>query len=239
MADKKIQAGYQDYLRTAKSILQGEERRCAHEYWINLCEEIQAASDRGDTNTMHSLMKTTLGPAITQLTKLKTENGEPIEDQAEQIERWVQHYSKLYVQDLPEHLGTEEVLPSFGVYAELDEETTEEELSEAINQLSSGKAPGEDGIPADIFEKNKNVLLLRLHALLLQCWRQREIPHKMRDANIVTLYKNKGDKSDCNNYRGLSLLSVAGKIFARVLTGNAYKGCWRWPIVSCQRHSLD
>ena len=38
----------------------------------------------------------------------------------------------------------------------------------------------------------------------------------MRDANIVTLYKNKGDRSDCNNYRGISLLSVVGKVFARV-----------------------
>jgi hypothetical protein len=38
----------------------------------------------------------------------------------------------------------------------------------------------------------------------------------MRDANIITLYKNKGDRSDCNNYRGISLLSIAGKLFARV-----------------------
>ena len=38
----------------------------------------------------------------------------------------------------------------------------------------------------------------------------------MRDANIVTLYKNKGDRSDCNNDRGISLLSVVGKVFARV-----------------------
>ena len=39
----------------------------------------------------------------------------------------------------------------------------------------------------------------------------------MRDANIVTLYKNKGDRSDCNNYRGISLLSIVGKAFAWVL----------------------
>ena len=38
----------------------------------------------------------------------------------------------------------------------------------------------------------------------------------MRDASIVTLYKNKGDRSDCNSYRGISLLSIVGKIFARV-----------------------
>ena len=41
----------------------------------------------------------------------------------------------------------------------------------------------------------------------------------MRDANTVTLYKNKGDRGDCNNYRGisLSLLNIVGKLFAKVL----------------------
>uniref|UniRef100_A0A8W8JBQ4 Reverse transcriptase domain-containing protein n=1 Tax=Magallana gigas TaxID=29159 RepID=A0A8W8JBQ4_MAGGI len=39
----------------------------------------------------------------------------------------------------------------------------------------------------------------------------------MRDAKIITLYKNKGERSDCNNYRGTSLLSTVGKVFARVI----------------------
>ena len=39
----------------------------------------------------------------------------------------------------------------------------------------------------------------------------------MIDANIVTLYKNKGDRGDCNNYRGISLLNVVGKLFAKVV----------------------
>ena len=39
----------------------------------------------------------------------------------------------------------------------------------------------------------------------------------MRDANIVTLYKNKGDRGACNNYRGISLLNVIGKLFAKVV----------------------
>ena len=119
--------------------------------------------------------------------------------------------------NISEHPGMEAVLPSFGLYAEFDEEPTEEEFSEAISALSNGKASGEDGIPAEIVTKTTDVLLSWLHALLLQYWQQREIPYKMRDAKIVTLYKNKGDGGDGNNYRGLSLLSVAGKIFARFL----------------------
>jgi hypothetical protein len=39
----------------------------------------------------------------------------------------------------------------------------------------------------------------------------------MRDAKIITHYKNKGERSDCNNYRGISLLSIVGKVFARVI----------------------
>ena len=43
------------------------------------------------------------------------------------------------------------------------------------------------------------------------------IPEDIRNANIVTLYKNKGDRRDCNNYRGILQLSIVGKAFARVL----------------------
>ena len=38
-----------------------------------------------------------------------------------------------------------------------------------------------------------------------------------KDAKIVTLYKNKGGSSDCNNYRGISLLSIVGKVYTRVV----------------------
>ena len=39
----------------------------------------------------------------------------------------------------------------------------------------------------------------------------------MRDAKIITLFKNKGERSDCINYRGISLLSVIGKAFAKAI----------------------
>ncbi|CAI9721540.1 Hypothetical predicted protein [Octopus vulgaris] len=43
------------------------------------------------------------------------------------------------------------------------------------------------------------------------------LPQDLHDAVIITLYKNKGEKSDCSNYRGNTLLSIAGKVLAKIL----------------------
>ena len=43
------------------------------------------------------------------------------------------------------------------------------------------------------------------------------VPQDFQKAIIVNLFKNKGDSADCNNYRGISLLSVAGKVLSRIM----------------------
>lgn len=45
----------------------------------------------------------------------------------------------------------------------------------------------------------------------------------MHDVNIITLYKNKGDRSDFNNYRGIPILSIVGKAFTRVALNSLQK----------------
>ncbi|BHF76026.1 hypothetical protein SprV_0501912400 [Sparganum proliferum] len=48
-------------------------------------------------------------------------------------------------------------------------------------------------------------------------WRQGEVPQDFKDETIVHLYKRKGNRQLCDNHRGISLLNIAGKIFARIL----------------------
>ncbi|BHF85586.1 hypothetical protein SprV_1002875500 [Sparganum proliferum] len=48
-------------------------------------------------------------------------------------------------------------------------------------------------------------------------WHQGEVPQDFKDATIVHLYKRKGTRQICDNHRGISLLNIAGKIFARIL----------------------
>lgn len=60
-------------------------------------------------------------------------------------------------------------------------------------------------------------VIARLTTLFTSYWESEKVPQNLGDAVIVSLYKNKGDKSDCSNYRDITLLSIADKILAKVL----------------------
>ena len=92
-------------------------------------------------------------------------------------------------------LDTIESLP---VMTELYTEPTQDDLSKDFD----GKSPGKDAIPPEVIKHGKPALLHHLHVLLLLCWKEGKVPQDMRYANIVTLYKNKGDRRDCSYYRG-------------------------------------
>jgi len=91
------------------------------------------------------------------------------------------------------------------------------EIQKAINQMSNGKAPGTDGIPAEVFKKCSSCLLPHLIDLFEAIWNEATVPRDFKDATLVHIYKRKGDRSCCDHHRGISLLSTAGKILARVL----------------------
>ncbi len=113
----------------------------------------------------------------------------------------MEHYSDLY--SLPKHVDEqlEDAIPQLPEMEDLDEPPSVEELHDVLVELANRKAPGIDNIPAEILKGNKDVLLPHLHKLLQTCWKEVTFPQDMRDAKIITLYKNKGDKGDCNNYR--------------------------------------
>ena len=141
---------------------------------------------------------------------------ETFSDSKRVVARWSEHFQKLL--NVPGDIDHEalENIPQRITKTNLDKIPTMAKMARAIAGLKDGKAPGGDGIPAEVWKHGGDNLFSRLHQLITNAWEVGSVPQAWKDASIVTIYK-KGDRADCGNYRGIPLLSIAGKIFARIL----------------------
>ena len=80
------------------------------------------------------------------------------------------------------------------------------ETQKAIRLLSSGKAPGSDSIPAEVYKEGGSALTEKLHQLFLLMWQQETIPQEFKDVSIIHVYKRKGNHQVCDNHRGVSYI---------------------------------
>ena len=108
-------------------------------------------------------------------------------------------------------------LPQIECNVLLDEFPTVTETRKAIQHLSSGKAPGTDAIPAEVYKAGGLPMAEKLTELFQYMWRKEAIPQDFKDASIIHLYKRKGNPQVCDNHRGISLLSIAWRILAKIL----------------------
>ena len=75
----------------------------------------------------------------------------------------------------------------------------------AIEKLKSHKSPGSDQIAAELIKAGGRTICLEIHKLITSVWKKEKLPEEWKESVIVPIHK-KGDKTDCNNYRGISLL---------------------------------
>jgi hypothetical protein len=92
------------------------------------------------------------------------------------------------------------------------------EVEIAIAKLKKDKLPGSDQIPGELIEAGGKMLLSMIHKLInsTRIWNKEELPDQWKESIIVPVHKN-CDKTDCNNYRGISLLLTSYRMFPNVL----------------------
>ncbi len=132
-------------------------------------------------------------------------------------ERWIKHFA--------DQLGGEEAIEADWMEGRSEEisredrwerEITEEEVGRAINEIAVRKAAGSDEIESEVWKYAPPEVKRGLTDLFNKVWDSGSIPREWSEAIVVPIYKN-GDKTDPGNYRGISLLSTAYKIFESVL----------------------
>ena len=85
-----------------------------------------------------------------------------------------------------------------------------------MNKIKAGKAPGVCGIYPEYIQHGSSDART-LHKIVTQVWKEEVVPDEWHQGIIIPLYKEKGSKSECSNYRGITLLSVPGKVFAHII----------------------
>ena len=141
--------------------------------------------------------------------------GNLVADRSEVMDRWRQYFN--------EHLNGAE-LDGDGVRADLGTPEADDtfpapdlqEIQQEIKKLKNNKAAGKDRLPAELFKYGGEKLARALHSVITKIWEEEKLPEEWMDGVVCPIYK-KGDKLDCCNYRGITLINAAYKILSQIL----------------------
>ena len=89
---------------------------------------------------------------------------------------------------------------------------------DAVYSMRQGKSPDDDGLHAEHFQNGPLILFIRLTSLFNFMKAHSYVPSQFRLGTIIPIVKDrKGNASDTNNYRGITISAMASKVFEHVL----------------------
>ena len=138
----------------------------------------------------------------------------------EKLERWRQHFEQVtnVVSEVTE--ATLSMIPIGEDIKVSDEvliqEPSEDEVREAILQLKNNKAPGDDGITTELLKLGGETIVEEMTCIAGSIWHSERIPEDWLMQITIPVYKNLAHDI-CNNFRGIALLSVPGKVLCRII----------------------
>lgn len=205
--------------KTIQQELKVKVRELKNQWWRRKAEELQRFADTNQTGKFFEGLKSVYGPRRKLTAPIYSrDKTKRLTDPTEVLLRWKEHFDEVlnpsrHAVDLSYIDGLEN-LP---IVPELDDPPSSDEFLMAVSKLKNNKSPGSDSLPGEVFKYGGPNIKNRLFEIILLIWETESIPQDWKDAAISKLFKGKGDLSDCGAYRGIALLSAAGKILAHII----------------------
>jgi hypothetical protein len=149
---------------------------------------------------------------------VKTKSGMLLTTQKEHLKRWQEHFSKIFNQD-DKAESKQEMRNVKDNNSENEvnlDPPTKTETQLALTQLKNGNAAGLDNINPEVLNVDPEITVEMLDPLSQKIRKEDKIPEEWEEELIIKIPK-KGDLSNCNNGRGITLLSTLSKILTRVI----------------------
>ena len=131
--------------------------------------------------------------------------------EAEDIQkRWQEYTEELYKKDLHDQDNHD------GVITHLEPDILECEVKWALGRITTNKASGGDGIPAELFQILKDDAVKVLHSIYQQIWKTQQWPQDWKRLVFIPIPKKRNAK-ECSNYHTTALVSHASKVMLKIL----------------------
>ena len=140
---------------------------------------------------------------------IKDRNGMNLKE-AEEIKKWQEYIDELYRKDLQDPDNRD------GVITHLEPDILECEVKWVLGSITTNKARGGEGIPADLFQILKQDAVLVLHSIYQQIWKPQQWPQDWK-RSVFILTSKKGNAKECSNYCTIALISHASKVMLKIL----------------------
>ena len=98
----------------------------------------------------------------------------------------------------------------------LEPDILECEVRWALGSITTNKASGGDGIPAELFQILKDVAVKVLYSVYQQIWKTQQWPQDWKRSVFIPIPK-KGNAKECSNYCTIALFSHARKVMLKIL----------------------
>ena len=108
------------------------------------------------------------------------------------------------------------------IFEELNVPIDRNEVYIAVKELKTGKSGGDDLPINELFVHGKDILVPYLTNLFNYSFESGVFPSAWTEGLLVPLHK-KGNHNNAENFRGITLLSVSGKLYTRVLNNGLDK----------------
>ena len=161
-----------DEYHVCKQQAQKSLRDMKNTWWKTIATDLQDAADRKNYSSFYQGLKAVYGPKHKSSSAVKSKDGLLITEPKKVLERWSEHFNEVLNQDSIFDMSVLKEIPQWDVNQSLDDLPTLEEVLDSIKQLTSGKAPGADSIPPDIYKHGGEAIAEELHKLFLQIWEE-------------------------------------------------------------------
>ncbi|PVD22606.1 hypothetical protein C0Q70_18425 [Pomacea canaliculata] len=205
-----LRAKYWEANRQVKRSAREDKRRFTYE----LTEEAETAATQGNMKRLFEITRTLSGKSVNSNKPVKDKNGKTITNDAEQRDRWMEYFEEMLNRPHPPSLP--DIPPATAQLHVNTSPPTKTEIIKAIKSMKNGKAAGPDGIPPEALKADPETTATILQPLLHKIWEQELVPADWKLGHLVKLPK-KGDLSQCNNWRGIMLLSIPSKVLTRII----------------------